>query len=156
MTMKTYVEEQRSVASAIGRGLRGRCPHCGVGAMFPRYLKVADHCPSCGEALYHHRADDAPPYAVILVLGHIIVPLLVLVEEIYRPEVWVHLVLWMPLTLVLSLVLLPMMKGGLIGLQWALRMHGFDPNSPECLPLAASSPSLPAAPGQPANHPAAS
>ncbi len=143
MTMKTYADEQRSVGSAIWRGLRGRCPHCGVGAMFPRYLKVADHCPACGEALYHHRADDAPPYAVILVLGHIIVPLLVLVEEFYRPAVWVHLVLWMPLTLVLSLILLPMMKGALIGLQWALRMHGFDPKSPECEP----------APGHPAETP---
>ena len=87
---------------------------------------------------------------MILVLGHIIVPLLVLVEEIYRPEVWVHLVLWMPLTLVLSLILLPMMKGGLIGLQWALRMHGFDPASPESQPAPAV-----AVTGQNAKPPAA-
>nr|WP_051357150.1 DUF983 domain-containing protein [Azorhizobium doebereinerae] len=130
------------------RGARGRCPKCGVGALFTRYLKVADHCPACGEAFYHHRADDAPPYMTILIVGHIVVPLLVLVEEMYRPEVWIHLVIWMPLTLGLSLALLPVTKGALVGLQWALRMHGFDPDSPEfeALPPGAAVQKTPLAP----------
>ncbi|WP_188576686.1 DUF983 domain-containing protein [Azorhizobium oxalatiphilum] len=135
MTGRTETRRERDLAPAMRRGARGRCPHCGEGALFTRYLKVADHCPACGEALYHHRADDAPPYVTILLVGHIVVPLLVMVEESYRPEVWVHIALWMPLALILSLSLLPITKGALIGLQWALRMHGFDPRSPEYEPL---------------------
>ncbi len=94
--------------------------------MFHRYLKVSDHCPQCGEALHHQRADDAPPYMTIFVVGHIVVPLLLYVERGWSPPEWVHAALWMPLTLVLTLAILPVMKGALIGLQWALRMHGFD------------------------------
>ncbi|MCJ7599730.1 MAG: DUF983 domain-containing protein, partial [Methyloceanibacter sp.] len=63
----------RSVSAAIQRGLLLRCPACGQGRMFRRYLKVADQCPSCGEALHHHRADDAPPYFTIAIVGHIVV-----------------------------------------------------------------------------------
>lgn len=122
---------KRSIPAALVRGARGRCPACGGGRLFSSYLKVAPYCPACGEALYHQRADDAPPYAVIFVVGHIVVPLMVIVEEVFRPEIWVHLALWLPLTLILSLALLPPLKGMLVALQWALRMHGFDPASPE-------------------------
>lgn len=121
----------RPVAQALLRGARCRCPACGTGCVFNAYLKVSPLCAVCSEELYHHRADDAPPYAVIFVVGHIVVPLMVLLEEFVRPEVWVHLVLWLPLTLILSLVLLPPLKAMLVNLQWALRMHGFDPASPE-------------------------
>ena len=93
--------------------------------LFLRYLKVADQCPSCGEALHHHRADDAPPYFTILAVGHIIVPLMLMVEQRFEPAEWLHAALWVPLTVVLSLWLLPRIKGALIGLQWAMRMHGF-------------------------------
>ncbi|BAF87856.1 MULTISPECIES: DUF983 domain-containing protein [Azorhizobium] len=146
--MTQTMNAERDAASAMMRGARGLCPACGVGKLFRRYLKVADHCPACGEALYHQKADDAPPYMTILVVGHIVVPLLVIVEEAYRPEVWVHLALWLPLTLLLSLALLPVTKGALVGLQWALRMHGFDPDSPEheALPPAAAAGKTPLTP----------
>ncbi len=73
----------------------------------------------------HHRADDAPPYFTIIIVGHIIVPLLMTVELLYGPPLWVHLSIWLPLTIILSLLILPRVKGGIVGLQWAHRMHGF-------------------------------
>lgn len=115
----------RVVSQAMGRGVRCRCPNCGEGRIFRSYLKVADACERCGEELHHQRADDAPPYVVITIVAHIVVTLLLWVELAYKPELWVHLALWLPLTIVLSLALLPPVKGALIGLQWALRMHGF-------------------------------
>jgi uncharacterized protein (DUF983 family) len=121
----------RPIGPAIMKGLRMRCPACGKGAMFGAYLKVNEHCPECGEELWHHRADDAPPYMVITIVGHIVVPLLLAVEMALHPAVWIHLIIWLPLTLILSLVLLPPVKGALIGFQWAVRMHGFDPNDSE-------------------------
>ena len=53
-----------------------RCPHCGKGHLFRAYLKVADNCDVCGEELFHHRADDLPPYISILIVGHLIVGLM--------------------------------------------------------------------------------
>ncbi len=118
-------DQERPLFPAMLRGFRQRCPQCGRGRVFGRFLKVNAECPDCGEALHHHRADDAPPYFTILIVGHIIVPLMLLLEQKVQPEPWVHMTLWVPLTLALSLWLLPRIKGSLIGLQWAKRMHGF-------------------------------
>ncbi len=125
------VVERRSLATAIRHGLMGRCPHCGVGRLFNGYLTVADHCTECGEAFHHHRADDAPPYITISIVGHLIVGLMLSVEVAWHPPLWVHTALWVPLTIISALVLLRPVKGAVIGLQWALMMHGFDPNAPK-------------------------
>lgn len=109
--------------------MRGACPACGLRRLFARYLKVADACGHCGEVLHHHRADDAPPYFTILIVGHIVVPLLLVVELTVTPPVWLHMAIWLPLTVALCLALLPMVKGAIVGLQWALYMHGFDPEA---------------------------
>ena len=120
------------------RGRRQRCPACGEGAIYGKYLKVEPICAVCGQELHHHRADDAPPYFTMLVVGHVVIGLLLAVERHFHPELGVHLALWGPATLGLSLWLLPRIKGALIGLQWALRMHGFgsapDPALPEAWP----------------------
>jgi uncharacterized protein (DUF983 family) len=121
----SLLEEERPLGEAMRRGWRQRCPQCGRGHIFRRYLKVNDRCPECGLELSAHRADDAPPYFTILIVGHIVVPLMLVLEQEAHPAEWVHMVLWLPLTLVMSLTLLPRIKGALIGLQWAKRMHGF-------------------------------
>lgn len=117
----------RPVWPAIRRGLRGRCPACDEGKIFRAYLKVNDACPHCGEELHHHRADDAPPYMTIFVVGHIIGSMMLLTEK-YWPDapIWLHALIWPTLTLMLSLWFLPQIKGALIAHQWALRMHGFE------------------------------
>jgi uncharacterized protein (DUF983 family) len=119
----------RDVGQSIFRGIRMHCPACGEGSIFRAYLKVNDACPACGEELHHHRADDAPPYFTIVIVGHIVVPLVLVVERLLAPAIWLQASVWTLLTIMLSLVVLPMAKGGLIGLQWANYMHGFDPRS---------------------------
>lgn len=99
--------------------------------MFRAFLKVADRCPACGEELHHHRADDAPPYFVIFIVGHIVVPLALWTELAYTPPYWVHWSLWLPLTALLSIGLLQPVKGAVVGWQWAQYMHGFDPDHRE-------------------------
>lgn len=123
-------QRARSAGQAAGRGWNGHCPACNARSLYERYLKVSAVCAGCGEALHHHRADDAPPYVTIFVVGHIVVAGVLWLERAYRPDLWIHAILWLPLTLVLSLWLLPRVKGALIGLQWALRMHGFGANEP--------------------------
>jgi uncharacterized protein (DUF983 family) len=126
----------RALWPAMLKGLHRRCPRCGQGRMFKTFLGVEPQCPSCGLELHHHRADDAPPYFVMFLVGHIIVGLVLATEMEYSPPLWLHAALWIPLTLVLSLLLLPPVKGALIGLQWAFRMHGFD-DRPEAVGKAA-------------------
>lgn len=94
--------------------------------MFPTFLKVADTCPACGEALHHHQADDLPAYLVIVIVGHILVPLALIVESNFAPPLWVHWLLWIPAVLILTMALLQPVKGAVVALQWALGLHGFD------------------------------
>jgi uncharacterized protein (DUF983 family) len=116
----------RPVMPAIFQGLAMRCPACGTGALFGAYLKVNQRCPTCSEELHHHRADDAPPYFVMLIAGHLVVGAALTVETAFAPPLWMQMIGWPLLALVLCLALLPPVKGALVGLQWALRMHGFD------------------------------
>ena len=114
-----------SLASAMWRGIRGRCPHCGEGRLFPRFLKVADRCEACGEELFHQRADDFPAYIVIVMVGHAVVPAILAVEMAYAPPLALQLLVWLPVTLFASLALLQPTKGAIVGLQWQSGMHGF-------------------------------
>lgn len=120
---------KRDTTRAMWLGARGCCPACGKGRIFGRYLKVNPTCAACGEELHHHRADDAPPYFTIFIVGHVVLPMALALEVALMPALWVHMALWGPLIVALSLLLLPPVKGALIGLQWANYMHGFDPNA---------------------------
>lgn len=111
---------------ALLRGLYGNCPACGVGRLFTGYAKLRPVCGHCDMALAPHRVDDAPAYFTIFIVGHIVVPLMLVVERLYSPADWVHMALWMPLTLVLALLILPRAKGALVGLQWALDVRRDD------------------------------
>ena len=114
-----------NVLTGLKRGFLGRCPNCGDGKLFRRYLKVDPVCAVCQHDNAQYPADDAPPYFTILIVGHIVVPLLLLLEQRVAPPSWVHMAIWLPVILVLSLWLLPRVKGALIGLQWHAGMHGF-------------------------------
>jgi uncharacterized protein (DUF983 family) len=123
--------EKRDVWTALKRGFRGRCPRCGEGKLFRAFLKVDDHCSTCGLDFTPHRADDLPAYLVIVIVGHIVVPLALLIETNYSPPIALQLAIYLPLTLFASLALLQPVKGAVVGMQWALRMHGFDEANPE-------------------------
>ncbi len=121
---------ERPLGRSIGRGLRGRCPSCGTGALFDGFLAVRPVCRVCGEELHHHRADDLPPYLTILIVGHVVVTGLLVCERLFSLPVWLETTLWLAIAACLSLALLRPLKGGVVGLQWALGLHGFGRPSP--------------------------
>ena len=118
--------EPRPVFRAMLRGFAGRCPHCGKGRLFSRYLQPVAACSVCGEDFTHQRADDAPPYFTMVIVGHLLVPVLLAVQLTANLSVTQHLLIWLPLTGGLTIGLLQPVKGTIVALQWALRMHGFD------------------------------
>jgi uncharacterized protein (DUF983 family) len=128
-TREIATGEKRDVWTSIKRGFRGRCPRCGEGKLFRAFLKVDNNCSVCGLDFTPHRADDLPAYLVIVIVGHIVVPTALLIETDYSPPVWLQLAIYLPLTLIASLALLQPVKGAVVGMQWALRMHGFDENA---------------------------
>ena len=119
-----YSRESYSIATSVGRAFRRRCPHCGVGKIFKGYLKLSDNCSNCSAPTGDIRADDLPPYLTIFLVGHIIVPALLVVEGAYHPPLWIQMVIWPSLTLLLTLTFLPFIKGAAVGLMWHLKLKG--------------------------------
>lgn len=112
------------------RGFLCRCPACGEGRLFGRFLKPATACTECGQAYHHHRADDFPPYLVMFAVGHLVGYGIYVSETRFEDvPLWLHAVLWPSLAVGLSLALLQPVKGAVIGLQYGLGMHGFDPSA---------------------------
>ena len=94
--------------------------------MMKSYLKVRRSCAACSERLDHHKADDLPAYLVILIVGKVVIAGMLAAELAWAPPTWLHWAIWPALTLLLALLLLPRIKGVVVGMQWALGMHGFE------------------------------
>jgi uncharacterized protein (DUF983 family) len=102
----------------VSAGLKGRCPRCGEGRLFAGFLTVGKRCGVCGLDYSFADAGDGPAVFVILIIGFIVVGLALWMEVNYGPPLWVHFMLWIPLTLVLCLTALRLIKGVLITLQY--------------------------------------
>lgn len=113
----------------VRRGLACRCPACGEGRAFRGFLKVADACAGCGQELHHHRADDLPPYLTIFVVGHLVGYGVLVTETSLAWPLWLTLAVWPAVTLATTLALMQPVKGAVVGLQYALGMHGFAPGA---------------------------
>lgn len=108
-------------------GLKSRCPHCGEGALYSGFLKTVDRCESCGTDLSFAATTEGPAVFIILIVGFVIMGAAAVVETLFHPAPFVHLLLWLPATVILSLALLRPFKATLIALQYQ-RMHHEDAN----------------------------
>jgi uncharacterized protein (DUF983 family) len=119
-------EIQHPLRRSVGRGLKGRCPACGEGKMFWRYLKVSDRCPKCDLDLSNYPADDGPAYLTILLIGHMVIVPLLLFPIIWRsPAIYSVPIVLVALTAI-TLTALPVIKGGWIGLMYSLGVCASD------------------------------
>jgi len=114
--------------TVLRRALQWRCPNCGEGKLFASYLKQVDHCDACGEKYGHIRSDDAAPWLTILVVGHIVIPLVIVVEKQVSWPNWVSMTVWPGLSLVLALLFLPYAKAIFLSAIWATKGPGSERN----------------------------
>ncbi|HUZ11265.1 MAG TPA: DUF983 domain-containing protein [Caulobacteraceae bacterium] len=119
---------RRPYLRSLTRGFNGRCPHCGGGRLFYRYLKVSPRCLACGHDLDRYPSDDGPPYFTILLVGHlVIVPLLVIFAPlIWKAPAWVIVPAAVAPVLAVTLLALPRVKGAVLGVLYALDINRGD------------------------------
>jgi uncharacterized protein (DUF983 family) len=110
----TTTHQPTKWTTALRRGWRRMCPRCGCGQMFRGYLTIGEECANCALPFEPLRADDAPAYFTIAIVGHVIVSGLLMLEAYAHPPTWVQLLLWLPMTAALSLSLLPFLKGAVM------------------------------------------
>ena len=132
MTETVYWTPERAVkkaawkvpdlAHALTRGLACTCPSCGKTKLFTGYLRVVDACADCGAPLGSLRADDAPPYFTIFIVGHIVVPLMLIADMHFDIPDWIQASFWVPVSGLLALALLRPVKGATVGVMMRLGM----------------------------------
>ncbi|WP_273688284.1 DUF983 domain-containing protein [Ketogulonicigenium vulgare] len=110
----------RNTGQAITRGTLGRCPKCGEGKIFAGYLATAPACAACGEDFSQLRTADGPAFFTMSIVGLLLIPALWL-GFIYLPDPLTLAVTVSGSILVLTLILLRLVKGGWLGLEWAHR-----------------------------------
>jgi uncharacterized protein (DUF983 family) len=116
-----------SLGTGLARGFSGCCPSCGQGRLFGGFLRVVPECEHCHAPLGLARADDAPPYFTILIVGHIVIPAMLIMQKMSDPPLWLLSAIFLPLTLVLALGLLRPIKGAIVGLMLCFNMLKPDP-----------------------------
>jgi len=106
---------------ASATGMRGRCPRCGEGRLWNGFLSLQPRCQACGLDFSFADSGDGPAVFVIMIVGFIVVGLALFVEFTFGPPFWVHVLLWVPLVLALSIGLLRPLKGFMIAQQYRYR-----------------------------------
>jgi uncharacterized protein (DUF983 family) len=99
------------------RGFKKKCPSCGESPLFSKFLKILPKCKKCGKNLSAYKSDDGPAYITILIVGHVIIPIILLIEKNLSPPIILQMTLWPIITIILCLWLLPKIKGAFIGFQ---------------------------------------
>jgi len=107
-----------SLILALSRSILKRCPRCGKASIYKRYLKLKSNCNHCDEQLSIYRTDDFGPWLTIIIAGHIIVPLVLFIEQVYAPDLWLQAVTWIPLTIATVLFILPVSKSICLAILW--------------------------------------
>ena len=101
----------------IKRGLKKKCPNCGNFPIFSKYIKTFNKCKNCGINFTDYKSDDGPAYCTIFIVGHILIPLILLTEKHLSPPTILQMIIWPVLTIFLTLWLLPKIKGAFLAFQ---------------------------------------
>jgi uncharacterized protein (DUF983 family) len=107
-----------SISAVIKLALRLRCPACGKGKIYNGFLRVADNCSHCNLALKEHDAADGPAYVVMSLMSIKVVVLALILEFTVEPPAWLHVIIWIPFTILGSLIMLRFTKSLFIAIQY--------------------------------------
>jgi uncharacterized protein (DUF983 family) len=102
----------------ISTGLAGRCPRCGDGRLFSGFIDLAPRCDVCGLDYGFADSGDGPAVFVSLFAGFTVLGIALWTQIAYEPPIWIHLLIFLPLTLIVCLGMLRPLKGFLIASQY--------------------------------------
>ncbi|HEX2580793.1 MAG TPA: DUF983 domain-containing protein [Dongiaceae bacterium] len=101
-------------SAAFSLAIRARCPRCGRGRLYRGVLALRSPCEICGLDLTSIDAGDGAAAFAIFALGALLMPLVLWLELAYAPPLWVHAVLWVPITLLAAVAILRPIKAFLM------------------------------------------
>lgn len=96
MTDTENLKGQPDVFPAV---LFGLCPNCGQKTLFRSVTAFSKKCRACGLDYEKYNVGDGPAAFLTLIVGGLVLALALIVELNYRPPIWLHAILWFPLTI---------------------------------------------------------
>lgn len=97
---------------------RGLCPRCGNPTLFSGLISFAPRCRACGLDYASFNVGDGPAAFLIFGVGALVTALAIWLELSAEPAWWVHLLLWLPLTILLTLGGLRVAKAWLLTVEY--------------------------------------
>jgi uncharacterized protein (DUF983 family) len=111
VTETKHIEGQPGIAKAA---LLGLCPQCGTKSLFTNPVHFAERCEDCGLDYSAFNVGDGPAALLTLVIGALIIIMAILLDVAARPPFWVHVIIWVPLTVLMVVLSLRVAKGALL------------------------------------------
>jgi uncharacterized protein (DUF983 family) len=119
MTSSKLDSPAHNVWSAIGHGLRGRCPNCGQGRLYHNFIEPVETCPTCAEPLGRYNVGLLLPFVVIMIVAHVLIGVMLSMEVGGKNNAGTYLSVMVPLSVIIPLAVLRSVKGALIAILWA-------------------------------------
>jgi len=94
--------------------LLGLCPDCGEKSLFASVSRFSDRCGKCGLDYESYNVGDGPAAFLTMGVGGIIIMLAIMFDIAVRPPFWVHVVIWIPVTVGITILSLRLAKGMLL------------------------------------------
>jgi uncharacterized protein (DUF983 family) len=120
MKPEQSIEGQPSIAKAA---LFGLCPQCGSKTLFAGLGQFADTCANCHLDFSSYNVGDGPAALLTMGIGTLIIILALVVDSVFRPPFWVHVLIWVPITAALTVITLRMAKAALLSAEHRNRAH---------------------------------
>lgn len=120
MKPEQSIEGQSSIAKAA---LFGLCPQCGSKTLFAGLGQFADTCANCHLDFSSYNVGDGPAALLTMGIGTLIIILALVVDSVFRPPFWVHVLIWVPITAALTVITLRMAKAALLSAEHRNRAH---------------------------------
>lgn len=98
----------------VRAALFGLCPDCGAKTLFEGPISFAEDCSECGLNYAAFNVGDGPAALLTMVIGALIITGAITLDIALRPPFCVHVLIWVPLTVILVFLSLRVAKGALL------------------------------------------
>ena len=108
-------------AGVVRAALACRCPRCATGHLFAGPISLRPACENCGLDFSRMDVGDGFVVPILMVMGFIVVGAAIWVDFTYSPPLWLHAIIWPPVTLILAVGMTRYLKSFLAVQQYHVR-----------------------------------
>jgi uncharacterized protein (DUF983 family) len=95
----TAPEKRKGQPGLVQAALFGLCPYCGARTLFEAPAQIAGECTLCGEPLAPLERGGRLAGLITILVAALLVTAAFALDSWLRPPLWVHVLVWAPVTI---------------------------------------------------------